>query len=337
MRPTFHPELVNDALGDPVLYVDFLHQRRALLFDLGDIARLPARKLLAVSHVFVSHAHLDHFADFDRLLRIFTGRSRTLYLFGPEGFADRVAHRLASYTWNLAGEFAHELTLVVAEVPFREPGVRARFRVSTGFAREPLPAATYPDGRLVAEPEFTVHAAVLDHRTPCLAFRLQEPEHINIWKNRLREEGLATGDWLRGLKRAVREGRPADEAVPVAWRKGGEERPSTLPLGYLVERVLSRQPGQRLAYVVDVLGSEANAERIVHLAEGADRLYIEAAFRELDAARAEQTHHLTAAQAGRLARRAGVAEMVSCHISARYAEDPAPVMAEARAAFRGPD
>ena len=58
MRPNFHPVLVNGSAGDPALFIDCLFEHRALLFDLGDIRALPPRKLLRISHVFVSHAHM---------------------------------------------------------------------------------------------------------------------------------------------------------------------------------------------------------------------------------------------------------------------------------------
>src|SRR5215471_18172909 len=68
MRPLLHPTLINGRSGDPALYVETLFEQRALLFDLGDITALPPRKILRLEHVFVSHAHIDHFVGFDLVL-----------------------------------------------------------------------------------------------------------------------------------------------------------------------------------------------------------------------------------------------------------------------------
>src|SRR5699024_9533709 len=83
MRPRFYPTLVNGRWGDPALFVDLLMERRAILFDLGDIAALPARSVLRLTDIFVSHAHIDHFFGFDLLLRLLVGRDRELRLYGP--------------------------------------------------------------------------------------------------------------------------------------------------------------------------------------------------------------------------------------------------------------
>jgi len=56
--------LINDPFGDPGVYVECRYRHESLLFDLGDVHRLPPRKLLKVDYIFVSHTHMDHFIGF---------------------------------------------------------------------------------------------------------------------------------------------------------------------------------------------------------------------------------------------------------------------------------
>jgi ribonuclease Z len=200
MRPLFHPTLVNGPTGDPVVYIDCLFQRRALLFDLGDIQQLAPRKLLRVSDVFVSHAHMDHFIGFDWLLRVCLGRGLSIRLFGPPGFLDQVGHRLAAYSWNLVEGYDTDLVLEVTEVSPDGRARRACFRCKSAFRRENEQTFEIADGVLHDEEFFRVRCAFLDHKLPCLGFALEEKQHLNVWKNRLDELGLPTGPWLQELK-----------------------------------------------------------------------------------------------------------------------------------------
>jgi len=84
MRPIFHPSLVNCRFGDPTVYVETLFERHSLLFDVGEIASLSARKIRRVDQIFVSHAHIDHFVGFDHLLRLLIGREKTVVLVGNQ-------------------------------------------------------------------------------------------------------------------------------------------------------------------------------------------------------------------------------------------------------------
>ena len=271
LKPLLHPQLINPPDEDPGLLVEFLFERRALLFDLGDLAPVPPRKLLRVTHAFVTHAHMDHFGGFDRLLRVCLGREKALHLFGAEGFVDRVAGRLAGYTWNLAPGYAHDFTIIATAMHEDGSALTAEFHSRRAFTREAETVQRIENSVLVAEDALTVRAAVLDHGTPCLALRVEEPAHVNVWKSGLEALGLTTGPWLRDLKRAVLRGEPDDTPVQASRPGDGE---AVVPLGRLKETALSTTPGQAIAYVVDAGPPSRNGARIVDLARGADVLFI---------------------------------------------------------------
>jgi ribonuclease Z len=333
MRPLLHPVLVNGRSGDPALYVETLFERRAIMFDLGDIASLPPRKILRLEHVFVSHAHVDHFIGFDHMLRVLVGRDKRLNLYGPAGFIDRVAHKLLGYCWNLTDRFAADLIFVVTEVKPDLQSRTARLRLKNGFVVEPAGVAPVADGVLVRDPTFRVASAALDHGTPCLGFAVEEEAHVNVWKCRLDERGLPVGPWLRELKRAVVENKEDDYAIAVA-PPGNAAAGRAVRLGELRSAV-TVTPGQKIAYVTDVIDSAANRREIIKLARNADLLFIEATFARADTALAAQRAHLTTAAAGAIAREAAVRKVEPFHFSPRYSGQEARLFDEVMAAFDG--
>ncbi len=335
MKPIFQPQLVNDPYGDPALYIEFLFEKRALMFDLGDIASLATRRVLRLTHVFVSHTHMDHFMGFDRLLRLCLGREKSIHLWGPPGFVEQVAHKLGAYTWNLVHNYETDFTLVASELTPDGIAQQSRFRCKAAFQREELEPLHVSDGILLDELGFRVRATILDHKVPCLGFALEEKHHVNVWKNRLDELGLPTGPWLKELKTAVLRNEPDDRPFCAWWREGGETRERIFPLGQLKQELLRVVAGQRIAYVVDVVHHDENARRIVALARNADFLFIETTFLEEDAALAAEKYHLTAHQAGTLARQAAVKRLIPFHFSARYPDRGAELEAEAKAAWKG--
>jgi ribonuclease Z len=336
MRPIFQPRLVNGPFADPALFVDVLFDRRALLFDLGDITALAPRKILRASHVFVTHAHMDHFVGFDRLLRICLGRARPLKLFGPAGFIDRVEHRLASYVWNLVENHSVDLAITACEISADGSHLSwSTFSSRERFLRRDRAAEALQDGLLLDEPALQVRCAVLDHGIPCLGFALQEPTHVNVWPNRLAQLGLAPGPWLKDAKRAVITGAPDDTMITVRCLEGSATREDHVPLGELRSAALQSVPGQKIAYVTDVACHASNLQRIRQLAANADLLFIESAFLARDAGEARRKNHLTASQAGSIARDCGAHEVIPFLFSPRYADCEAALVDEVRSAFRG--
>lgn len=330
MRPLLHPTLVNGRSGDPALYIETLFERRAILFDLGDLSTFPSRKLQRIGHVFVSHTHIDHFIGFDRLLRAHVGREKTIKLYGPSGFIVQIHHKLQAYCWNLVERYPSDLTFEVSEITSAFEVHKAKFRLKSAFAIEDMGSERLAEATLCCEPTFRVVFTLLEHRTPCLAFAVEEPIHVNVWKNRLEEMALPVGPWLRELKRAVVERRPDGDCIEV----GTALTAYRMPLG-LLRKAVTVTAGQKVAYVTDAADTPANREAIVALARKADLLFIEAAFAKADAQLAEQRAHLTTDAAGGLARAADVRRVEPFHFSPRYSDQESCMVAEVMAAFIG--
>jgi ribonuclease Z len=330
----FDPHLINDPFGDPGLYINLTFERRAFLFDLGDLSRLPPRQLLRISDVFVSHRHMDHFMGFDRLLRCVLGREKAVGFYGPSGLIDGIEHKLKAYTWNLVGGYEGNPTLRVTEIDEEGRLTSASFSGRLAFARAEEESTVSEYGVLLQEPGFQVRAATIDHGIPVLAFALEERAHINIWRNKVEAMGLAVGPWLGAFKEAILRGSPEDTPIEVAWTGTRGERPASLPLGALKQEIMRITAGRKIAYVVDCAFTEANMARIVSLVKEADILFIEAAFLQEDRARAAERRHLTAHQAGTLARLANVKRLATLHYSPRYQGHGERLAREAEAAFR---
>jgi ribonuclease Z len=333
MNSSFHPRLVNGPLGDPALYIEMKFAGRAVLFDLGEIQSLSPRQLLKISHVFISHTHMDHFIGFDHLLRILLGRNKKVHFFGPPNFLNQLENKLAAYSWNLIESYPYSLDLSVTEI-HPDHLITAQIQSSLAFKMESDKKTKPFDGIVHEEWSFLVRAAFLDHKIPCLSFTLEEKAHLNIIKTELDRMGLTKGPWLKNLKEAVWKKEKDDFLLQVPVFRDGRLEEQPHPLGALRNRILKITPGQKIGYVVDTIYNRQTREAIRNLVFGANQLFIEAAFLEEDGGRAREKNHLTARQAGILAGEAGVKRMFPFHISPKYSHDLEQVMEEAYSAFR---
>jgi ribonuclease Z len=331
MSSLFQPRLVNGPFEDPGLFIAFQFERRAMLFDLGDLSKLPARDLLKISHVFVTHTHMDHFVGFDQLLRCVLGREKDLCLFGPTGFIGNVEGKLAGYSWDLVDRFNCRLALHLAEV-HADRLLRRSYFCGDGFAPTGDIVVQPFDGRLHTEPSAEVKAAILPHSVPCLGLSLAERFHVNILKTGLQTLGLAPGPWIARFKRALYSEMHPEAEFTIEPGPAGAAR--TFALGRLTQKIARITPGQKIAYITDVGDTAATREAVAGLARHADLLFIEAAFLDSERDRASATHHLTARQAGELAALAHARRFVLFHFSPRYEGREAELFQEAQASYR---
>ncbi|MBI1821189.1 MAG: ribonuclease Z [Nitrospirae bacterium] len=329
MAPLLYPRLVNGPFGDPGLYIDIKWEHRAILFDLGNNAQLSPSSVLKVSDVFISHTHMDHFIGFDRFLRIILSHPRTIRFYGPPGLIKNIQGKLSGYTWNLTGEY--QLNLEVTEL-HTHCRVLTSLKASNGFEPDPLQTLPFTE-ELLKEPMFSVFTKALDHKIPSLAFSLNERFHINVNKDVLEKMGLAPGEWLRKLKDAIWQNQSGETLFEIPVRENNVEVKKIFHLKDL-SGLYTITKGQKISYVVDTLYSKENEEKIVDLAKGSTTFFCESPFLQQDVHQAENRYHLTAWQAGTLARKAQVDTFNVFHFSPRYAGAEKELYEEAYTAFK---
>lgn len=334
MHTVLDPHLVHASGREPGLRVDVRDLRRTLLFDLGDLSRVPPRTLLRSTHAFVTHPHMDHFAGFDHWLATGLGRMPTMTLWGGPGFVDKVEHKLRAYTWNVVHRYASQLRIEVHALEADGHRRGARFDSRRAFAREDLPPAPAAGDVLLDEPLLRVRARIVDHEMPVLAFAIEETAQVHIAADRIAALGMTPGAWLMALKKAVLAGAPDEQPLSVAWRDAAGPHERTWALRDLRPLVLDTTPGRRIGYVTDLRFTEANLAQLDALLGDVDLLHIECVFADADRELARQRNHLTARQAGTIARRLGARRLVPFHYSPRY-EDATRLRDEAFAAWRG--
>jgi len=305
MKPTFHHRLVNGPYEDPVLYVRLFRERRALMFDCGDITPMTLSEMLKVTDLFITHTHIDHFIGFDRLLRTLLSREAPLRVYGPSGIAGCVEGKLKGYTWNLIRQYP--ITIEVREVSGGKVATTA-YRALNEFRREELGSAPF-DGLLLKEPAFKVSAVEVMHEIPCLSYSVQEEFHINVIKEALKEMDIPVGSWLKVLKEAIWENRPGETLVETS------SGPRTLTD---LQRIVKISQGQKVSYVTDLTPTGENIDKAAGLARGSSTLYCESFFMSTEGERALERNHLTAAETAEIAGRAQVRELVPMHFSAKY-------------------
>ncbi|MEU5628664.1 MULTISPECIES: ribonuclease Z [Streptomyces] len=220
-----------------------------------------------------------------------------------------VTHFHGDHSLGLAGviqrinldRVPHEIT---AHYPRSGQRFFERLRYATAY-RETVALTEAPvaaDGPLAVTPAYTLDARRLSHPVESYGYRLTEPDGRRMLPDRLAAHGIKGPDVGRIQRDGSLHGVPLDEVSEV-------------------------RPGQRFAFVMDTRLCEG-----VHaLAEGCDLLVIESTFLDEDENLATDHGHLTAGQAARVARDAGVRHLVLTHFSQRYS-DPEEFERQARAA-----
>ncbi len=258
---------------------------RLMMIDCGEGAQLSMRhmrlKFSRLNHIFVSHLHGDHCFGLPGLLSTLalTGRTGTVTVHIFKDGAEWLRRTMDRFC---------------GDRPFR-----LEYNV-IGTQR----AVVYEDSGVV------VTAFPLQHRVPCVGFRIDEkPKLRHIVPEALAEHGVPRHA-INGLRQGL------------DW---------TAPDGHVVACELLTtppDPSRSYAYCSDTRPSE----RVLQAIEGVDWLYHEATYGDECERQAHNRYHSTAREAARAAREAGAGNLIIGHYSSRY-DDVTPLLEQARQEF----
>jgi len=318
-------EALNPPFGDPGFFLHHSYTGQALIFDLGDLHQLPARKILQASHIFISHGHIDHLIGFDQLLRVTLNRPRHLHIYGPPGIIEMIGHKLQGYNWNLT---SHYELLITVHAIFEQHCDQVTFACCKKFYPEPTTTTPRSNAAIFTNENFTITAVTLDHGTPVLAFSLNESLQINFRPEELRRRNWKPGPWLSHLRQKLLTTDPAEPDIEING--------SRYPVKEVADAIAIIKPGSKIAYITDIGFTEANLRKLLPMVTDADLLLCEAAFLDSAAEKAQASNHLTAAQAGEIAQKARVKRLKLFHFSPRHHDLENEFYRQAGEHFSGP-
>lgn len=270
------------------------------LSDCGQASDLTIKECQAIKAIFISHTHIDHFINFDQILRYQIGTGQEVIICGPAGIARQVQSKIKAYTWNLieAGAVAYQI---------RE--IQSKNLIQVYELKPPkwelLPLHTIKDASLFFNDKFKVSFTILNHGIPSIAYLFEEHHKVNI---DLKGTDFKGGPWIKTLKNAFEQ---KNETLSI----------DVYGLKYAAKELfpfLKITTGYRTGVIMDHAASPENHHKIINLFQACDKVFIEAFYKTSDKDLAQQNFHSYSTLSAQVMRQAKVKEAIPIHFSRRY-------------------
>lgn len=270
------------------------------LCDCGEASLLTVKEAQTISAIFISHTHIDHFANFDGIFRHQVGSGERVVICGPQNIHQQIEARLKSYTWNLIDENAieYEIREIVSTEEINVYTIRPPYW-NLEYA--------YTQHFLFEDEYVNVDFAILDHKTDSIAYLFKEKDSVTFHEN---ASDFKKGKWISELKTAF-ENNDQDKEIEIE---------GTLYKASDLFYLLSRNEGYKLGVIMDHAADEDNYQKIKLVFNNADMVYIETFYKDEDQEFARINYHSFASASGKVMKECHVKEAIPIHFSRRYTE-----------------
>lgn len=270
------------------------------LCDCGEASLLTVKEAQTLSAIFISHTHIDHFANFDGIFRHQIGSGEKVAICGPKNIHEQIGARLKSYTWNLIDENAieYEIHEIISKEEINVYTLRPPY-----WTQEFVRTQNF----LFADEYVDVDFAILDHKTDSIAYLFKEKDSVTFHEN---ASDFKKGKWISELKSAF-ENNDTDKEIEIE---------GTLYKGSDLFHLLTRNEGYKLGVIMDHAVDEDNYQKIKAVFSQADKVYIETFYKDTDQEFAKINYHSYASASGKIMNECEVKDAVPIHFSRRYTE-----------------
>jgi len=165
-------------------------------------------------------------------------------------------------------------------------------------------------GKFFENQEFYLEAKEMNHGIPCNAYTFIKKGQVKINKEKLKKTKLPSGPLLKKLKQG--------KNITYEGKK------------YLAKNLISKENDVKVSFVYDTVFNK----KISTFAKNSELLICDSSFHSDIENKAKENKHLTAKQAGEIAKKSKSKKLVLTHISQRYDKNLKEILDDARKVFK---
>lgn len=298
-------EIKNNHNEDISILITVDNHTGKYLCDCGFASKLSIKEIKDIVAIFISHTHIDHFVNFDNILRNQIGSYKKVIICGPKGISKNVQSKALSYTWNLIKEDEENIQYEIREIidnnnilisEIKPPNWELKFK------------GKYEDKYIYNNDRFVVKYTSLNHGIPSIAYLFEEYPKMKI---DISKTEFTPGPWIRVLKEYFKN-KKSEKYIDINGikYKAGE-----------LFNLLTEIKGYKLGVIMDHNGDEENHKKIYEVFHEADTVFIESFYKEDDSELAQINNHSTSIKSGEIMRKTKVKKAVPVHFSRRYTKE----------------
>ena len=268
--------------------------------DCGDASNLSVKDCQNTNAIFLSHTHIDHFVNFDTILRHQIGVKRRIIICGPKNITEQVQSKIQSYCWNLIAKDAiiYEIREITDNGTIKRAELKPPFWTIESID-------DLKEESIFKTEDFQVDYTVLDHKTQSVAYRFKAHDTLKI---NIKDTAFKGGQWINELKEAFQ----SQQDNQIITIEDKEHKASEL------FHLIHVKEGKTLGIILDHAVSTENHEKIKELFSNTDTVLIESFYKKSDKVFAEANYHSYSSASGAIMKACNVKEAIPVHFSRKY-------------------